>query len=322
MSIDITKLTIEEIVELKRQLSRVRIGQPGNPAKPGRPARTEYPAFDWSKRNYELALEHGYSSGYIGMLRKKFGAERKTKWWPECKEWDWTKSNTEISRMQGADIVTIRNYRKQLGHPPVHGNDKESPPPLPPKEPGRDWERVDWTRSDVDLCMELGVSRERVRQVRVKLGKPKRYEWQLKFERFKERFKEVKELSYAEANEAEPLAELSFTKYCRRLWIKRKLLKTSGGSKHPWALVDWRLPNRLLDEIWKLPAGRASTRRCDYQSPKPLFRCVAGKFPEEFRPLVEAQEAKASEWFALKANGHVISPAPVQLSPSEQSPVQ
>lgn len=38
---------------------------------------------------------------------------------------------------------------------------------------GKQWEEVDWTKRDVDLAKLLGVSRERVRQVRRKLNKPR-----------------------------------------------------------------------------------------------------------------------------------------------------
>lgn len=35
------------------------------------------------------------------------------------------------------------------------------------------WDSVDWTNQDMTISRELGCSRERVRQVRKKLGKPK-----------------------------------------------------------------------------------------------------------------------------------------------------
>lgn len=39
-------------------------------------------------------------------------------------------------------------------------------------QPSADWSSVDWKNRDVDIARNLGLSRERVRQVRTKLGKP------------------------------------------------------------------------------------------------------------------------------------------------------
>lgn len=151
-----TSLTVREIKELKRTI------------KQREAAAME--ALDWTKSNVELAQETGIHFATIRTWRFKLGKHliRQTKYWPVCKTWDWSLSNTAIARKYQVPVKTAQDYRKLL--------DKEEPPRdyqyrpekrrlRRPLEIYKDLDRHN--KADVELARETGLSRERIRQLRV-----------------------------------------------------------------------------------------------------------------------------------------------------------
>ena len=364
MPIDITKLTLEEILDLKAQLDRIKIGTNGRTRVQSEPApprilsekEKEWETWDWSKSNIELAREHEHSQSYISIIRSRMkkprairgrpekvryealdwtkpnkvlaaeqnvsipticgwrhrlGKPKVTKWWPKCLEWDWTKSNEQIMRETGADYGVVQKLRIRCGNLPNPKKEwHHSAISLPPSSDKPDmWAGVDWENTiDAEIARCVGVSRERVRQMRNKLNKPKCYLGDLKIRALEKEFPGRKRLSFNEAIKKVPnMSPQGFAIYCKKLGIEvEKTITIRAKQKTPWHLVNWALPTQLLAEIWKRKYGVVANCRSYGGRPPPLFgrrqgasQTVMPKFAKE---LIEAEKQKAQKWFEEHEN--------------------
>lgn len=88
---------------------------------------------------------------------------------------DWNKQDVLIARETGAHPAMVRYYRLKFGFP--------SPNKWNHANPNSHWKgkltarlimaNADWSLQDIALAEIYGVTRERARQIRVLLGKPK-----------------------------------------------------------------------------------------------------------------------------------------------------
>lgn len=229
---------------------------------------------------------------------------------------DWTKSNTALAREHQLNTATISAWRHKLGHPNPVTRDIERRPPLQKgtkKSKLTDYSHLDFAnKSDATLAKEMGVSRELMRQVRARLGLPRRTHWQIKFDNFKEHFKDRKELSFAQCRAEYPACptETIFEDYCVRLGIEI-LDPIRAMRRWPWHLVDWRISNKMLAEIWDANPGVFSNNRSRLGKPKAEFAGMWKVVPLKWQPLVEEQKRVAAEWKAsLKENPAPSNPMP------------
>jgi hypothetical protein len=77
--------------------------------------------------------------------------------------------------------------------------------------------------------------------------------------------------------------------------------------KHRWDLMNWRLPDRNLERIWKLPYGLARAYRWRNRRPPPIWRFKPGngqcRFSgrgqlQAYHRAVQAEEQNAARYFA------------------------
>ncbi len=338
MPIDITTLTLAEILDLKRQLSRITIsGEPRNPR--GAPLKHDYASWDWTKRDCDLCREHHVGPGLVSLMRRKLGHPKVTKHYPACLAWDWTKTNVDIAREQGVEITIVRQYRLILNKPAVDREPTDELHVAPIKD--HDWDAQDWTRRDVDIARDLGVTRERVRQVRAKRGLTPKRQYIDRYAEFLKAVNGAKSLSFREAKQmGVKISAFTFPRYCTRAGIERHR-NDDPRIKYPWNQMNWDLPNILLREIWGVGGfNLLATHRSNHLKPKPAFRSMRGRIPIEFQPIVDAEKVKAQQWRTAKneteipinptllparheaAQGQVGSSAPpiVQRSSSQQTP--
>jgi hypothetical protein len=170
----------------------------------------------------------------------------------------------------------------------------------------RFYDRLDWTKQDIELARETGYSRERIRQVRVQLGKPK-----------SPNHKRYPQTEMQKAMDALLAQHVMEENGRGRIWIpKREIAKRTGYSpltvqiklsqfgisancreKADWANVDWGLNNKLLGEIWGIKHNLVSMHRYlhDCQSPEffqpngPRYRAWLAK------PATQARIARQRE---------------------------
>jgi hypothetical protein len=175
------------------------------------------------------------------------------------------------------------------------------------------WSKLDWSRSNSELADGAGLSRERLRQIRQRVGAPK------PAHRHHRVRKSEKALQWAKAN-LEKLKGLSRAEVVRKYGLCRwqgsalyRFLKPylrDGTRKHRWELMNFRLPNCELERIWRLPHNVAGSYRWRTRGPRPTWYFRYGRgYPhgggrgqfEAYRRTVKAEERKAARCFAQAA---------------------
>lgn len=217
------------------------------------------------------------------------------------KRQDWkNKSCEQIAREIRCATHTVRARRLQLfgPHNPDVYRKNYSNGTL------RDvYETWDWTKTDSQLGVEHGRTRERIRQIRFKLGKPpspikgrtgKVLKWQeaiKALEPIREQipFKTVYQLRLMTGFPDIPIAHA-----LRMMEIKAK----HPSSKLPLRGMDWRLPNGELGIIW----GRAMQSMATFRNRTKQQFATWRKTPKSPRCLehesaYQAEVEKAQAWF-------------------------
>ena len=227
-------------------------------------------AVDWSKQDVELAEEMGLRSGSsIGVNRRRIGAPKSPRY---------------------------RQRRSKFLEPNL-----------------AKWRSWDWSKQDVELARETGLSRERIRQIRQLLGVPKsphqgsrsasRRRYTLVLQWAAENLDRLRGLSWAEVER-----KYGFKPH----WQVHAFLKAKGILRHGnlirnnrWRLVNFELPDRVLERIWKLPLYRATSFRSRKRLPAPRWTLIGGPAARPmggelraYNRAVRAEERKAAKYFA------------------------
>jgi hypothetical protein len=172
------------------------------------------------------------------------------------------------------------------------------------------WSKVDWSKQNCELADEMGLSRERIRQIRQEVGasKPTHLHRRIR--------KSAQALQWAKDN-LEKLRGLSLAELGRKYGLSRgqgsavyqflKPFLRDGRRKHPWDLMNFRLPNRDLERIWRLPFNMAGPHRVRKQLQQPKWYFGRGRRYKHFsgqgqlkayRRAMKAEERNAAWYFA------------------------
>jgi hypothetical protein len=132
----------------------------------------DWSAIDWKKTDRALACELGLSYATVHKKRASLGLQKATKL-SSLVDWaslDWTKNNSVLAAEIGASINNVLKYREKTGHKNPFTTVSARPHRTVTKEM---IEAANWLEDrDVDICQKWGVSRERVRQIRIENRKP------------------------------------------------------------------------------------------------------------------------------------------------------
>lgn len=164
---------------------------------------------------------------------------------------DWQhKRNAAIAKELGAHSTTIAKARKLLGFRK----------PKVPRNTSRiqaTYGHLDWSKENIVLSEEIGVSREAIRVARLVIfGKPKS---KRSARRPKKDYERIRQM-------AEDHPTWTKAKLQRKLGVSNSVLdralpgRTKGFVKYPWQLLNWSLPRRDLARIWGIPAKRIYIR--------------------------------------------------------------
>ena len=202
--------------------------------------------------------------------------------------WDWSKTNGDLAAEHGVSKAAVSCWRHVLKkpHAPNFGN--------------RKCDSIDWMNYDSEIARTAGVSRERVRQLRLAHGKPKHRFYDIKFERFAAAVAGRKDMDSLACMEF-GVSEVTAKRYCKRIglaWIDRR--HCGGHRIYPWSQFNWRLPSRLLTEIWQAKPNVVASYRSGHKLSPPAFRYSRRAMPPQFAAEVDAERAKAARWFATK----------------------
>jgi len=227
-------------------------------------------SLDWNKTNLDLAKEHGHSTTYISQKRSLYGRRSFKHTRVSWEGVDWTKSNSQIARELGRTIQMVAAAK--------HARD------IPPHRQGGmgrynykiDAERlaaVDWEwETDASIAVNLGVSRERIRQIRVERQKPDcKVKWTghgveaMKW--LEEHRAEIEGLPGHDIVRMMPGEAQIPTKYSLLKRSGIKFTKGWGGGR-PWKYgehgqvpLNWVLPTKWLSLVWGMSNHQVSQRR-------------------------------------------------------------
>ena len=170
------------------------------------------------------------------------------------------------------------------------------------------WSKVDWSKQNVELAAETGLTQERIRQIRQQIGalqSPHKKRWRKTAKALqwaKDNLDKLKGLSWAEVMLKDGLPP-SGRESTLHQFLKPFL--RNGSQKHRWDLMNFRLPNRDLQRIWKLPYNTAGSYRYRTQLPPPkwFFRGpgythFTRRQLQAYHWAVKAEERKAARHFA------------------------
>ena len=264
--------------------------------------QSDYDTWDWSKRNIELAVEHDTDAIKVSQLRRILGKPKVTKWSNlDVSGWDWNMPTAELARQHRVPISVVDKYRWILKKPSPPRLRSPKPRWSGGKLPSVDWAALDWEKPDILLCKELCCSRELVRQKRAQLGKPKRKVYEMRYESFVAAIGKKKVATAADIK-AIGVSQPTGLRYLRRAGILYKRIP-SRTVKHAWHLMDWRLPNLLLGDIWDMRTCNVSVYRHTHCGRRPLFKSQKGRVPPQWHDAVAAQKDAAAAWRLEKMAG-------------------
>ena len=174
------------------------------------------------------------------------------------------------------------------------------------------WSKVDWSKQNCELADEMGLSRERTRQIRKQVGSPKSTH-------HRRMRKSASALQWAKDN-LDKLKGLSGAELGRKYGLSRhwrsgplypflKPFLRDGIRirKHRWDLMNFRLPDRDLERIWRLPRNMVASYRFRNQRPSPTWclkpgtwniRCSGLGQLQAYHRAVKAEERNAARYFA------------------------
>jgi hypothetical protein len=175
------------------------------------------------------------------------------------------------------------------------------------------WRSWDWSKQDVELASEAGLSKERIRQIRQLLGAPRspyhgsypasRRQNIITLQWAAENLDRLRGLSGAEVER-----KYGFKRYLHvYTFLKAKGILRNGNliRKFRWGLMNFELPNGVLQRIWKLPLYRATTYRSRKRLPAPKWTLTGGLAALQrrgelraYNRAVQAEERKAAKYFA------------------------
>jgi hypothetical protein len=175
------------------------------------------------------------------------------------------------------------------------------------------WSAVDWSKQNSELADQTGLSRERIRQIRQLVGAPKsRHHGRMRkstaaLQWAKDNLDKLKGLSAAEV-----VRKYGLSPYWRgsslHQFLKPFLRNGNLIRKHQWHLMNFRLPNRDLESIWRLPPKTAAACRRQNQHPQPTWPFY-GTYPQfsgrgqlqAYHRAVKTEQRNAAKYFATKA---------------------
>ncbi len=191
-------------------------------------------------------------------------------------------TDSALAREKGVSPEAVSKYRPLLNKPKV-------------TKFNIDWKSLDWSQPNIRLSERIGCTREFVRQKRAKLGKPKLSVYENQYQEF------VDFLKGRDWATRKDFANFGISYMTGRRYLLRAQKKYSPAPRTGWrhracpcSLMNWELPNLLLDEIWRIRRGTSATYRSRMGMRTAAFR--AGQLPERFTGTVEAERKKAKEW--------------------------
>lgn len=271
----------------------------------------QWKAVDWNKTNVQIAYEMGASYPLVIKWRKiitgKSSQQVRRLSRKHHIDWDtvdWSEGNSCLARQLGINCTEVYRARMLLNKPAPTKNF------IKRKISQEQLDAIDWEMTkDIDIANQLGVSRERIRQLRDTLNKPDckvhrlrsasivAYKW-LTDHREELEGKTKREISELFNASHEGWANRTeFYRFLDRMGIKTDP-KPSRKAKHDVDKFNFKLPNIVLSMVYGIPTYMIANERNRWYKDRPIWRLGGYSrliHDKEFLAELEAEKKKAVE---------------------------
>jgi len=127
------------------------------------------------------------------------------------------------------------------------------------------WRAWDWTKQNVELAAETGLSTERIRQIRRILGAPPSpYHLQRPAVRrllawAKDNLDKLRGMTWREIQQMHGLDVARGGRLYD--FLRQHKVCRFGNLRHPWDQMNFELPSSVLQRVWKLPRNMVASYR-------------------------------------------------------------
>ena len=218
---------------------------------------------------------------------------------------DWQKPITALAKETKLSVPCLFMWRKKLGLRPssTRGNYSWNERTKVTRE---QYLALDWVnKTDSMLAKETNVSRERIRQVRIALGRPKS-KW-----KYHQPYKPCHQVrQYATEHPFTTCQELSAKFGLAPQTVSLMTRGIPGRPKNmksptivPWHLMNWQLTNVTLHRIWKVSTVQQVANNRNWRKKGKAKWDGRNKSyksgSDELLSAIAAEQAKAQEWFTV-----------------------
>jgi len=161
-----------------------------------------------------------------------------------------------------------------------------------------EWSKWDWTKKDIELAAEHNLTRERVRQIRAELllGSSRDVHRTLpsKIKADPAYYKEL----FSKHTKKELVSILGVGYFTIQKASREFDLPTLSPDRNPWHLVDFNLPNQVIEEIWGIDHQVTSNYRREHGKSRSPYWIARGRPTDNpvYTALVEKQTELAYKW--------------------------
>ena len=229
---------------------------------------TFWVSLNWERTNVEIANELGHSSTYISQKRTLYGhrsfKHSRENW--DGVDWD-NKSNSVIARELGRTIQMVSAARRARGMPPFRRWGKGKYKVIDESKLAEiDWE---W-ETDASIALKLGVSRERIRQIRIERKKPEcKVKWSAAGTEIRKWLEEHRdEVTGMKGHEIVRMMPGECQIPTKYNILKKSGIKYTRGWGKTWKYgeegerpLNWVLPTKWLALIWGMSTHQVSQHR-------------------------------------------------------------
>src|ERR1051326_1168800 len=220
---------------------------------------------------------------------------------PKVIDWkkaDWRMRDCEIADLLGVSQAAVSSRRRAVGAPqsPNRYKHRVRPSLL------TTFKGVDWKKRDSVIASELGVSRQRVEQVRKLVGAPRSPDHNgCQAILRKIEFLEQNAPRLAGMRWGDVYAILGGTANVapRKGQVYHHWKRYLAAPKHPWGLLNFSLPNSVLARIWRISPGAVRIERWSKKRPAARWRTNTHGLQQlkAYRAAVQREEKKARRFF-------------------------
>lgn len=174
---------------------------------------------------------------------------------------DWSRQDRDIAEELQINPNRVSLTRRRLGKPRARFWHKPKTFPALLER----WNQVDWRHANVTLSAKIGVSQERVRQIRKLLKKPKSTikgphpAVNRRLKKIDANLERLRGLTFRQAAGLLGFS-LNVNTAARRYLDSLNVLQP-GGPRIPWSAMNFDLNNTILAEIWKIRREIITTYR-------------------------------------------------------------